>query len=49
MDTPWDMVSRDMVDLGTLGLSEQDLCVDTTAGRMEKQLFGHEPSHLGGY
>lgn len=32
------MVSRDMVDLGTLGLSEQDLLVDTTAGRTEKTL-----------
>lgn len=49
MDTDLGIVWRDMASLGTLCLSEQDLPVDSAAGGMEEQPFGHPPGHLGGY
>lgn len=48
MDTALGRVWRDMVDLGTLGLSKQDLPVATAAGGMGNQPLGHPPGHLGG-
>lgn len=48
MDTDLGIVWGDMVSLGALRLSEQDLPVDSAAGGME-ELFGHPPGLLGGH